>query len=74
MWFVDVFFLLKITPPKVAIKRCQVTRFGQFSFKSLILLGIFSAIVYCIILMRVNFIFFKFIVSSTFRNLSKVLI
>ena len=38
------------------------------------MLGIFSDIIYCIILMYMNFILFKFIVSSKFRNLSKVLI
>ena len=36
------------------------------------LLGIFNGIIYCIIFMYVNFIFFTFIVSSMFRNLSKV--
>ena len=38
------------------------------------LLGIFRGIIYRIILMYVNFIFFIVSVSNMFRNLSKVLI
>ena len=41
---------------------------------TIILLGIFSAVIYCIIVLYVKFIFFTFVVSSVCRNSSKRLI
>ena len=38
------------------------------------MLGIFSGIIYCIILTYVNYIFFTFFVSSMLRYLTKVFI